>query len=213
MRCPTCDSEHLQVVDSRDTPEAVRRRRQCENGHRFTTYERREVFACPRCGQDDSRIEVVELDAGGVRRQRRCGECGHVYGTEERAARTDVSVIKADGRREPFNRDKLFRALRTAVTKRPVSIEHIQAAVDAIQSELGDEGRAEVTSSRIAAMALERLVELDEVAYVRFASSYLEAGGIDRMQEVIEETLRRRELRSIRRTHVPLVPDEVEMSG
>ncbi len=213
MRCPTCDSKHLQVVDSRDIPEAVRRRRACDNGHRFTTYERRDVFGCPRCGQDDSRIEVVKLEAGGVRRQRRCGECGHAYGTEERAALTDVSVIKDDGRREPFNRDKLFRALRTAAAKRPVSIDRIQAAADDIQARLVDDGRAEVTSRRIAEMALERLVELDEVAYVRFASGYLEAGGIDRMQDVIDETLRRRELQGIRRTHAPLVPDEVEMSG
>ena len=213
MRCPHCGSTNLQVIDSREAPEAVRRRRECEHGHRFTTYERHEAFVCPRCGAAESRLEQVEPTARGVQRRRRCAECGLNYVTVERFERSDLSVVKSDGRREPFNRDKLFQSLRSACAKRPVPVERIQVAVDDIETALFDSNRAEIESGEIATMVVERLISLDEVAYVRYASGYLEAGGIDGLLDVIREALRRRELESIRRTHIPLVPDEREPPG
>ena len=213
MRCPHCGSQKLQVVDSRDAPDAVRRRRECHNGHRFTTYERREVFTCPRCGAEDSRIERVELTATGVQRHRRCLACDLIYDTEERLARTDVAVIKTDGRREAFSRGKLFQSLQAATTKRPVPAERLLEVVDGIEAELFDSGRGEVPSSVIARMVMDQLRSLDEVAYVRYASSYLEEGGIEEMREVVEDTLQRRELEAIRKTNLPLVPEDVEPTG
>ena len=213
MRCPECKSSDLQVIDSRETPEAVRRRRLCARGHRFTTYERHDVFKCPRCGGDDARIEQVAARNGSIDRRRRCGQCGLTYNTVERFALTELAVIKSDGRREPFNRDKLFQSLRTASIKRQVRVEDIQTAVDEIESGLHESRRAEVDSQEIARLAMECLLPLDDVAYVRYASGYVEAGGIDGMLEVIGETSRLRELDRIRRTNLQLVPDEMEPAG
>ncbi len=213
MHCPECGTARLQVIDSRDAPDAVRRRRECANGHRFTTYERREVFTCPRCESTETRVERAETGTRRVERRRRCGSCGLVFDTVEGLFRPDIVVIKSDGRREAFSHGKLFVALRAACSKRPVEAVALQSLADEIETELRDTGQAEVRSSVLAEMVLERLQTLDEVAYVRYASSYVEPGGIEDMLAVIADTLRRRELQTIRETNLPLVADEMELPG
>lgn len=200
------------MVDSRDAPDAVRRRRECGNGHRFTTYERCEVFRCPRCSSTETRVERTDVNARGVARTRRCGPCGLMFGTVEGLDRLDISVIKADGRREPFSGGKLFGAVRAACSKRPVASERLLALADGIETELRDTGQTEVRSAVLAEMVLERLQPLDEVASVRYASSYVEPGGLEDMLSVIRQTLDRRELQSIRETNLPLVTEETESS-
>ena len=197
-------------MDSRDAPDAVRRRRECCNGHRFTTYERCEVFTCPRCASTETRVERTDVGARGVQRTRRCGPCGLIFDTVEGLFRPDISVIKADGRREPFNGGKLFGAVRTACSKRPVTTEALLTLADGIATALRDTGETEVRSAVLAEMVLERLQPLDEVAYVRYASSYVEPGGLEDMLAVIRDTVHRRELQSIRETNLPLVADEME---
>ena len=191
----------------------MRRRRECANGHRFTTYERREIFTCPRCDSTETRVEQADAGTRGVERKRRCGSCGLVFDTMEGLFRPDIVVIKSDGRQEAFSHGKLFVALRAACSKRLVGAEALQSLADDIETKLRDTGQAEVRSGALAEMVLERLQPLDEVAYVRYASSYVEAGGIEDMAAVIGETLRRRELQTIRETNLPLVEDEIELPG
>ena len=208
MRCPTCNSGRLQVVDTREAAAATRRRRACQDcGNRFTTYERRDAYVCPHCGADEARVESSEVTPQrALRRHRRCAACGRGYQTLERLARMDIRVLKADGRSEIFNWGKLYRSIMIAGTKRPISSAWAEAAAIQIENELLGRDALDVESKRIADMVMERLVTLDEVAYVRYASSYFGEGGIPEMLETINESRRRREQTQIERTNLPLVP-------
>ena len=208
MRCPSCSSGRLQVVDTREAADATRRRRAChECGHRFTTYERRDIFACPHCGHGEARIESWELTSqGAMRRHRRCADCGLGYQTLERLARMDVRVVKDDGRSEPFNRGKLYRSIMIAGTKRPVTSSWAEEAAIEIENELLGRETLDVPSKQIAGLVMERLVTLDEVTYVRYASGYFGEGGVQEMLETINESRQRRERTEIERTNLPLVP-------
>ncbi len=209
VRCPSCESPSLQVVDSREAADAVRRRRACQDcGHRFTTYERRGVFNCPRCLEDDSRIEKTMSISGGTSRHRKCGGCGFVYETHERLVGLEVHVLKASGRRERFHRGKLYRSVMVAGAKRDIESPWAESVVNEIENTIVEGGQSEVSSKLIARMVMERLVSQDEVAYVRYASSYFEAGGIAEMLDVINETRHRRERTEIERTNLRLVPSE-----
>ena len=210
MRCPECGSDRLQVVDSRDSPDGVRRRRECANGHRFTTYERREVFHCPVCGGSESRIDAVEFTQNSVLRHRQCAECNAYYDTMEVLRREEFDVVKRDGRSEPFSRDKLFQSLRRAASKRDVSDPDLWAAVSGIERTLVDLGRAEVQSGEVAQLAMERLLPIDAITYVRYASGYLGVTDVDGLLDVIRDARDRREARIISETHEPLVPAEGE---
>ncbi len=212
MRCPACTSARLQVVDTREAADATRRRRACQEcGHRFTTYERRDIYVCPHCGHDEARIELWELTSQGtLRRHRRCAACGQGYQTLERLARMDIRVLKADGRSEPFNRGKLYRSIMIAGTKRPITSAWAEEAAIQIENELLSRDAPDVPSKDIADLAMERLVTLDEVTYVRYASGYFGAGGVQEMLETINESRQRRERTEIERTNLPLVPADTD---
>ncbi len=124
----------------------------------------------------------------------------------------DIRVLKADGRSEPFNWGKLYRSIMIAGTKRPISSDWAEATAIRIENELLSHDAFDVDSKRIADMVMERLVTLDEVAYVRYASSYFGEGGIPEMLETISESRVRRERTEIERTTLPLVPEEPEDS-
>ena len=209
MRCPACTSARLQVVDTREAADATRRRRACQDcGRRFTTYERRDLFKCPHCGHDEARVESSEpASQGSLRRQRRCADCGRGYQTLERLARMDVRVLKADGRSEAFNRGKLYRSIMLAGAKRPVTSAWAEEATIQIEDALLGRDALDVPSKRIADLVMERLVTLDEVAYVRYASGYFGEGGIREMLDTINESRLRRERTEVERTNLPLVPE------
>ena len=210
MRCPSCGSPSLQVVDSREAADAIRRRRSCQDcDHRFTTYERRDVFNCPICSEDDSRIEKTMSVFGGTSRRRRCGGCRFVYETHERLAGMEIRVLKLSGKRELFHRGKLYRSVMVAGAKRDVESGWAESAVNDIENKILEGGQSEVSSKLIAEMVMERLVTLDEVAYVRYASSYFEEGGISEMLDVINGTRRLRERTEIERTNMRLVPSDI----
>ena len=213
MQYQACESQRLKVVDSRDSTRSIRRRRSClDCGHRFTTYERLELYMCARCGCDDGRIEAFDLNSGGAWRRRRCANCGFVYETQERLSAMEVRVLKSHGRTEPFNRGKLYRSVMVAGAKRPIESDWAEDAVNDIENTILTGDRLEVSSKRIADMVMERLLAVDEVAYVRYASSYFEAGGIQEMLDVINDTDRRRERTEIERTNLPLVAEELDLS-
>ena len=129
---------------------------------------------CPFCGFDDSQVKDSRPVADGtaVRRRRQCPSCGARFTTFERVQLRELIVIKKDGRRVPFDRDKFKRSITIATRKRGVGEEEIERLVNGIVRRLEKEGDGEVTSTRLGELAMEGLARLDEVAYVRFASVY-----------------------------------------
>ena len=136
---------------------------------------------CPFCSHlEDKVIDSRVAGAGDViRRRRECEACSRRFTTYERVEDVLPTVVKKDGRREPFDRQKLVRGLRTACNKRPVSIERIEAIADAIEREAQESERREITASELGDRVMNHLRELDEVAYVRFASVYRSFRDID----------------------------------
>lgn len=136
---------------------------------------------CPFCGHLEDK--VVESRAGGVgdvvRRRRECDACARRFTTYERIEDILPTVVKKDGRREPYDRQKLIRGMRIACNKRPVSMDQIEGVADAIERDVEESGRREVASSELGEEVMRRLRSLDEVAYVRFASVYKSFRDID----------------------------------
>src|SRR3989338_3053541 len=146
MKCPYCNYEETQVIDSRDTEnlEATRRRRECTKcNKRFTTYER----------------------------------------VEE----ADIVVVKKDGKRERFERQKLINGILKACEKRPISLEKIEKLVDDAESDLRKRDSVEVESKVIGNIVMKKLKSLDKVAYIRFASVYLEFEDLTRFEEELDK--------------------------
>lgn len=129
---------------------------------------------CPFCGHEDTQVKDSRPaeDGASIRRRRSCPACGNRFTTFERVQLRELVVIKTDGRRVPFDRDKLARSVRIALRKRPFDEERIERIVTGIQRRLEVEADSEVTSRRVGEVVLETLRDVDEVAYVRFASVY-----------------------------------------
>jgi len=129
---------------------------------------------CPFCGHEDTQVKDSRPadDGAAIRRRRQCGHCGQRFTTVERVQLRELTVVKADGRRVPFDRDKLSRSIRVAMRKRPVEEERIERLVNGIVRELEAAGENDVTSAQIGEKVMDRLKAVDAVAYVRFASVY-----------------------------------------
>ncbi|MBL0021712.1 MAG: transcriptional repressor NrdR [Sphingomonadales bacterium] len=129
---------------------------------------------CPFCGHEDSQVKDSRPteDGAAIRRRRQCEGCGARFTTFERIQLRDLTVLKTEGRREPFDRDKLERSLRVACRKRPVDSIQIERLASGIQRQLETIGDSEIESTRIGALVMEGLKALDAVAYIRFASVY-----------------------------------------
>jgi len=129
---------------------------------------------CPFCSYEDSKVIDSRSSNEGrvVRRRRECLECHRRFTTKEYVEEAPLIVIKDDGRREPFDRDKVQRGIQLACIKRPVALQTIQDMVDRVETNLRDGGREEVHSRQIGEIVINMLRETDEVAYVRFASVY-----------------------------------------
>jgi transcriptional repressor NrdR len=129
---------------------------------------------CPYCGSDDTQVKDSRPaeDSAAIRRRRSCPGCGARFTTFERVQLREITVLKSDGRRAPFDREKVARSIRVALRKRPVGEDRIERIVNGIQRRLETEAESEVTSRQIGEIVMETLKEVDEVAYVRFASVY-----------------------------------------
>ncbi|MBX3126714.1 MAG: transcriptional regulator NrdR [Polyangiaceae bacterium] len=136
---------------------------------------------CPSCRQLESRVLDSRLVAGGTVtwRRRACDACKRRFTTYERVELSLPTVVKRDGQREPFSRDKLLASLKIACNKRPVSVEKLEETTEALELELSESGEREISSMDIGARVMARLQALDEVAYVRFASVYKSFRDID----------------------------------
>lgn len=144
---------------------------------------------CPFCGFDDTQVKDSRPaeDSAAIRRRRACPECGARFTTFERVQLREITIIKTDGRRVPFEREKLARSIRVALRKRPVDEDRIEKLVNSIQRRLETEGESEIPSNKIGELVMETLKELDQVAYVRFASVYRNFGEAKDFQAFLGE--------------------------
>jgi len=146
---------------------------------------------CPRCHAPDTRVlDSRPTDEGTcIRRRRECQVCGERFTTRERVEVTPLWVIKRDGRRELFNRDKVLRGMLTACEKRPVELDRLQAIASEIERELHRRYDNEVESRVIGEMVMERLQRVDQVAYVRFASVYRQFRDLETFRRELDRLL------------------------
>jgi transcriptional repressor NrdR len=131
---------------------------------------------CPFCGHEDSQVKDSRPteDAGAIRRRRQCEGCGARFTTFERIQLRELTILKSEGRREPFEREKLERSVAIACRKRPVDNVQIERLVSGIQRHLETLGENEIPSARVGEFVMDGLKALDTVAYIRFASVYKE---------------------------------------
>ena len=129
---------------------------------------------CPFCGHDDTQVKDSRPteDNSAIRRRRFCPACGSRFTTFERVQLRELIVVKKNGQRAPFDRDKLLRSILIATRKRPIGEERVERVVNSITRRLESSGETEIPSSQIGQLVMEALASLDPVAYVRFASVY-----------------------------------------
>ena len=163
---------------------------------------------CPYCGYHDSKVVDSREVNDGIRRRRQCLSCDARFTTYERLQPASLFVIKKDKRREEFNKDKLLVGIRKACEKRPLSTEAVDGIADDIEAELYSQGRAEIASSVIGDMVMERLKRLDHIAYIRFASVYREFTDITILKEEVDTLLEGETLASPAAGQLPLIPEE-----
>ena len=144
---------------------------------------------CPFCGSEDAQVKDSRPvdDGSAIRRRRQCSICGARFTTFERVQLRDLLVVKKDGRRVPFDRDKLARSIGIATRKRGIEEEQIERMVNGIVRRIETSGESEVPSTRIGELAMEALAQLDDVAYVRFASVYRDFATIRDFEEFIRQ--------------------------
>jgi transcriptional repressor NrdR len=164
------------------------------------------AMKCPYCGYDDSKVIDSRDVNDGVRRRRQCLSCGSRFTTYERLQPASLFVIKKDGRREEFNRDKLLIGIRKACEKRPLPIGSVDKLTDDIEAELDRLGKAEVASAVIGDMVMERLRNLDHVAYIRFASVYRDFTDITTLKQAVDSLVG--SAAEYPAGQLPLLPDE-----
>jgi transcriptional repressor NrdR len=144
---------------------------------------------CPFCGYEQDKVVDSRSSKEGraVRRRRECLECGKRFTTYEYIENFPLSIVKNDQRREPFDRQKLLGGIVSACKKRPVSMKKIESLVDKIQNTLEKQGKTEVPSSEVGQLVMEELYQIDDVAYVRFASVYRKFQDTDEFISEIKE--------------------------
>ena len=147
---------------------------------------------CPKCTSIEDKVIDSRISREGttIRRRRECLECGHRYTTTEMIVREDLVVIKRDGRREPFEREKIVRAIRAACHKRPVDLEQINMAVEDIVDQLEAQFGTEIPSSEVGEACMARLRTIDKVAYVRFASVYKEFRDVNEFMDELHRLVK-----------------------
>ena len=142
---------------------------------------------CPKCTSIEDKVidSRISKEGSTIRRRRECLECGHRYSTTESLVRDGISVIKRDGRREEFSREKLLHAVRAACHKRPVDAEQITMLIEDVIDVLEAQYESEIPSAAIGDAVMHRMRTVDQVAYVRFASVYKEFRDVSEfMQEI-----------------------------
>jgi len=164
---------------------------------------------CPFCGDMDTKVIDSRLanDGDMVRRRRECVACTERFTTYESAELVMPRLVKSDGSRVPFDEEKLRGGFSKALEKRPVKTEHVESAIQSIKRKLRATGDREVTTELLGNFVMEELRDLDDVAYVRFASVYRSFQDVQAFREEIDQ-LEKRISSSVSKDQIPLLPDE-----
>ena len=151
---------------------------------------------CPFCSHLESKVIDSRMSAAGdvTRRRRECESCTKRFTTYERVEEIMPLIVKKDGRREAFDRQKILSGLRRACDKRAVSLEQLESILDAVERDLIDTGDKEVSAQRVGERVMQELRKLDEVAYVRFASVYRSFRDLDEFMAELESIARDRKI-------------------
>ena len=144
---------------------------------------------CPFCGNEDTQVKDSRPteDGAAIRRRRFCPACGSRFTTFERVQLRDLVILKRNGQRAPFDRDKLLRSVRVALRKRPVDDDRIERMVNGIVRRLESSGESEIPSTVVGEMIMDALANVDQVAYVRFASVYRNFREVKDFEDFIEK--------------------------
>lgn len=165
----------------------------CYNAPLYDTAFTRFVgtMRCPFCQHPDSDVVDTRKLNGGetIRRRRKCVACGKRFTTYERVESVSLTVVKKDGEREPYDREKLMRGVRTACYRRPVSVRQLDTLINDVEAELMSMDEQEVSSKTIGDLVMRQLREVDDVAYIRFASVYRSFADIGKLREAVDELL------------------------
>jgi transcriptional repressor NrdR len=167
---------------------------------------------CPYCGHSEDKVIDSREVNDGIRRRRQCLGCGERFTTYERLQPASLFVIKKDERREEFDREKLLTGIRKACEKRPLPTGSVEKLADDIEAELYQMGKAEVPSAVVGDMVMERLKNLDHIAYIRFASVYREFADITALKEEVDTLLGTETEPVTPSSQLSFLPDE-EMAG
>lgn len=162
---------------------------------------------CPYCNHPNSRVIDTREVPDGIRRRRECLECHQRFTTYERVAGINLLVVKRDKSREEFDREKLLKSLRIACSKREVSAHRIEIAVRDIEADLYAMGRGEISSRKIGELVMNQLQNIDEVAYVRYASVYRRFQSVDNIAAEIENLQARKRREAEQKNQIPLPLD------
>lgn len=164
---------------------------------------------CPYCGSQEDRVVDSRSvrDGAAIRRRRECVECGKRYTTYEYIEQMPILVVKRDGSREEFQREKLEHGIREACHKRPVSAEDIENALERILGEILAIGKSEIRSVEIGETVMKYLRSLDEVAYVRFASIYRKFRDVEEFEETLAELEQLRQREALKEAQLPIFAD------
>ena len=144
---------------------------------------------CPYCKTNDSKVIDTTHSHDGIRRRRECLKCGQRFSSYERAILATPLIIKQDGTREEFDRQKLERGIRISCAKRPVSAADIERLVGQVEAELQKQGRAEISSRVVGDLVIKGLKELDQIAYIRYAIVYLRLDDLHALRNEIDRLL------------------------
>src|ERR1035437_380060 len=148
----------------------------------------------PRCGERETRvIDSRDLDEASIRRRRECETCGARFTTYERIEAPRLSVVKRDGSRQDFDRERLLSGFRKALTRRPLPDDAAEQAADQIEAQLRSGGVTEVDSSEIGKLAMDKLRTLDQIAYIRFASVYQSFEDLETLKREVDNLYSQRE--------------------
>ena len=145
---------------------------------------------CPKCGYDKQKVIDTRDTGDSIRRRRRCHQCSHRFTTYEHIS-PNLWVVKNDGRREPFDRQKLLSGIQIAAVKRPISREKIDQIIVQIEDSLQNVGGNEIKSDFLGKTVLDQLATLDQVAYIRFASVYLNMNDLTEVQREVDRLIGR----------------------
>lgn len=147
---------------------------------------------CPYCGKENTRvIDSRPTDDSSIRRRRQCDECGKRFTTYEKVVTLPLIVVKKDNNREPYDREKIVAGIVRSCHKRPISMTQINDMVDDIEGQIFNMGEKEIPTTTIGSIVMDKLKDLDEVAYVRFASVYREFKDVNTFMDEIKKILKK----------------------